>query len=426
MKEKVRFVIFEEPKLPVPKNAHHVTVPVTYIASCTTGNFGSSVCRVNVHTGSTHAANAECHKASGLRDRMSAAVILPWLSVTATQPCGIPAHRSTADGRSYIVRLPSVCAQAKPLPFIVLVHCFGCTADMEIDKFAAVADARGVGLVAPEGIGSSFHAPHCCGPALNEKIDDVSFIDGIVAALIAEGLAEAHSISVSGFSNGGFMASHLVDPASKSRTQWAAVATAAGHEYGLTRADPLPVSIHHCRNDAMVNTSGCCARSPAPAGELVRQRMSRSIASPSSTCCCGIQADTCESVQEQFRRWAQVNRCKAFRTVAGPGNSRCKEGVGCAAPTQLCLYENGCYHSQWARAFPSAAAVVDHLLVNHGSIGAGHGGVNHGSIGAGHGEGGAGGAGAGLRIDADDGWPEVAILALLALLLLLAGILTLA
>ena len=60
MKEKVRFVIFEEPKLPVPKNAHHVTVPVTYIASCTTGNFGSSVCRVNVHTGSTHAANAEC------------------------------------------------------------------------------------------------------------------------------------------------------------------------------------------------------------------------------------------------------------------------------------------------------------------------------------------------------------------------------
>ena len=357
----------------------------------------------------------------------SSGVILPWLSVAATHPCGIPAHRSTADGRSYIVRLPSSCAHAKPLPFIVLVHCFGCTAEMEIDKFADVADARGVGLVAPEGIGSSFHAPHCCGPALNEKIDDVSFIDGIVAALVAEGLAEPHSISVSGFSNGGFMASHLVDPASKSRTQWAAVATAAGHEYGLTRADPLPVSIHHCRNDAMVNTSGCCARSPAPAGELVRQRMSRSIASPSSTCCCGIQADTCESVQEQFRRWAQVNRCKAFRTVAGPGNSRCKEGVGCAAPTQLCLYENGCYHSQWARAFPSAAAVVDHLLVNHGSIARpSFARASRARRSLGLSVGGAGGAGAALRIDADDGRPDVAILALLALIALLAGILTLA
>ena len=62
MKEKVRFVIFEEPKLPVPKNAHHVTVPVTYIASCTTGNFGSSVCRVNVHTRVHNAANAECKR----------------------------------------------------------------------------------------------------------------------------------------------------------------------------------------------------------------------------------------------------------------------------------------------------------------------------------------------------------------------------
>ena len=142
---------------------------------------------------------------------------------------------------------------------------------------------------------------------------------------------------------------------------------------------------------------------------------------------CGIQAHTCESVQEQFRRWAQVNRCKEVRTVAGPGNSRCKEGVGCAAPTQLCLYENGCYHSQWARAFPSAAAVVDHLLVNHGSIARPSvARASRARRSLGLSVGGAGGAGAALRIDADDGRPDVAILALLALIALLAGILTLA
>jgi len=233
---------------------------------------------------------------------------------------------------------------------------------MEIRKYATDADHRGVGLVAPEGVDSSFNAPHCCGTAKEQGIDDVGFIDSVVAELVAEGLADARAVSVTGFSNGGFMASHLVDPVSRSRTHWASVATAAGHEYLLSRTSPLPVAMHHCKDDSLVNASGCCARE---ASADLRGVVPPWLAS-SSTCCCGIESQSCVSVHQIFHRWATINECATFKSVGGPGRSRCKVGVGCTVPTSLCLYEYGCYHAQWSRDFPATAAVLDHLLGNGG------------------------------------------------------------
>ena len=270
--------------------------------------------------------------------------------------CGEPMSHTTAEGRSYILRLPASkqCSVKTAIPFVVVIHCYGCTAADELSKYVAEADARGFGLVAPVGIDQSFHAPHCCGTALQEQVDDVGFIDSIVATLVGERLAHPEQVSVAGFSNGGFMASHLVSAASKSRTRWAAVATAAGHEYEIARAEPLPVAIHHCAEDRLVNASGCCRlRSRQHVG-------GNGIHSAgSSTCCCHIAAERCVSVQELFATWSTINRCASSKVVVGPAGARCQVGVSCVRPTSLCLYEGGCFHQQWAREFPSTASMFE-------------------------------------------------------------------
>ena len=76
----------------------------------------------------------------------------PWASVS-----GGPSVQ-----REYLIRPPARRWTADAL--LVLIHCFGC-AELEIAKFEAAADKFGMALLAPQGIGHSFNAPHCCGPA---------------------------------------------------------------------------------------------------------------------------------------------------------------------------------------------------------------------------------------------------------------------
>ena len=264
--------------------------------------------------------------------------------------CGVVARRALGD-RHYLVRLPkhAACTAGHAMPLAVLIHCYGCQAGGELAKFTSAADSLGFGLAAPEGIGRSFHAPHCCGEALAERVDDVGLIDSIVDELLAAaGRAGrptflASALFASGFSNGGFLTTHLAD---RSRHAWAGLAPTAGHEYYLRRNVPLPISIHHCSADEKVNTSGCCM-APAADGQL------------GPTCCCGIVAKTCVSTRSIFERWLVVNRCSGERELPAahsPAGAACAVGVGCTAETSLCLYKR-CRHIDWSGHFPAAEAV---------------------------------------------------------------------
>ncbi len=252
--------------------------------------------------------------------------------------CGITTSRSLG-GRTYLLRLPAhtSCVEGRPLALAVVLHCYGCTADDEVTKFAAAADAHGMALAAPEGIGKSFNARYCCGPALGNRVDDSGFVDMIVAALVVEGRVDAGSIYATGFSNGGFMATYLVEPG-QSTTKWAAVAPLGGHQYSVARQEPVAIALHHCETDMSVLASGCCA-------------------SPSGGCCCGIRAPSCVSMDAVFEQWLVVNRCASTRTAAGPGGSLCRHGVGCAAETAACLYGGGCRHD-WTSGFVGATDVL--------------------------------------------------------------------
>ncbi len=252
------------------------------------------------------------------------------------------------NGREYMIRLPahSACEAGLVLPLLILIHCYGGDAQSEINKALEAADRLGFVLAAPEGRGNSFNSPSCCGPARDENVDDVSFVDAIVADMVggSGGVPiSRRAVFASGFSNGGFLTSHL---ASAARARLAAISTQAGHEYDVARTEPLPVYMHHCSLDTMVRPAGCC----------------RLAGTPSSTCCCGIglarPADQCVSVASLHTTWMRINRCASSREEPGPDGSHCVVGVDCAANTTLCMHP-GCYHQQWSRRFRAASAVLE-------------------------------------------------------------------
>lgn len=244
-------------------------------------------------------------------------------------------------GREFKTYLPaSLCAgrgRQVPLavPLLVLVHCFGCNADMEISKFAAAAEEFNFALVAPEGVGSSFNAPSCCGSARANNLDDVGFVDALVAHAKETLPILNGAVFASGFSNGGFLVSHL---ASKAQTHFRGIAPVSGHEYEIGRTKPLPVSIHHCAADEAVLTSGCCQ---------------------ASGCCCGIGRERaeCVSTTSLFEKWLRINGCSGTARTADVKGAICLSGVGCAASTSFCSYSNNCFHSQWSHQFPGVHAI---------------------------------------------------------------------
>jgi len=219
----------------------------------------------------------------------------------ASPPCG-KATTVTLGAREYILRAPlEPCRPyGAPLPLMVLIHCFGCDAAAEIQKYSEAADAHGFVLAAPEGYQNSWNAPHCCGPAREEAYDDVGFIDAVVKHSGSLLPIAPDAIFAAGFSNGGFMSSHL---AWTGATRWAGLSPASGHEYSVNADRPMPVYMHHCGADIMVKMAGCCVEDGAP------------------TCCCGIgsQRKTCVSTASLFEQVAPApTRTLAPRSHANP------------------------------------------------------------------------------------------------------------
>ena len=175
--------------------------------------------------------------------------------------CGQLSLRSvTVEGsqyeRQYYLRPPKACSIKDTFPLLVLLHCYGCTAKHELDKYAQAADAYGFALAVPRGIASSWNAaPDCCGPAMRSGLDDVGFVDRVVADASGRLRLEPRALFAAGFSNGGYLTSQLPH---SSKVRWAGISPAAGHAYAVRAPAPTPVYIHHCETDERVLFEGCC------------------------------------------------------------------------------------------------------------------------------------------------------------------------
>ena len=114
-----------------------------------------------------------------------------------------------SSGRAYVLHVPPLLRSAPRLaegrPAMVVLH--GLLSDpadaAQSTGFNRLGDRDGVFVAYPEGVRRSFNAGLCCGEAVVQKVDDVSFIADVVNDLRARG---ASRVSVVGFSNGGMMA----------------------------------------------------------------------------------------------------------------------------------------------------------------------------------------------------------------------------
>ena len=141
----------------------------------------------------------------------------------AAEPGGDPAaqHRTLLHGglpRSYVVHVPRAAMErGARLPLVLVLHGGGHHAARaeEVSGFSNKADQEGFIVVYPEGTGRfrdkflTWNAGHCCGYAMEKRVEDVGFIDALLDALIRDYPIDTARVYVTGMSNGGLMTHRL-------------------------------------------------------------------------------------------------------------------------------------------------------------------------------------------------------------------------
>lgn len=158
-------------------------------------------------------------------------------------PPGSSSHTIVFDGveRDYRVYVPRSLTSG-PSTLVVMLHGgFGSAEQAELAYgWDAQAERSGLIVVYPDGIGRSWNAGGCCGPAMKRDLDDVGFIEAVVAEVSSVLDVDPQRTFATGMSNGGIMAYRL---ACESEL-FAAIAPVSGTM--LVDCDaPRPVSVIH-------------------------------------------------------------------------------------------------------------------------------------------------------------------------------------
>jgi polyhydroxybutyrate depolymerase len=150
--------------------------------------------------------------------------------------------------RSYVVRVPGGLAQhSGPVPLVLVLHGGGGNADYaeRMTGFTAKAEKEGFIVVYPEGTGRfrkkhlTWNAGHCCGIAMERRVDDVGFIAALIDKLLVDFPVDPKRIYATGMSNGGMMTHRLGIELSD---RLAAIAPVVATLFGDEITPPHPVS----------------------------------------------------------------------------------------------------------------------------------------------------------------------------------------
>lgn len=159
--------------------------------------------------------------------------------------------------RTAWVHLPDSPATSVALPLILVFHGYGTTAG-EQEKRSGMNDAaaaRGFVTVHPSGAYQSWNAGGCCGRAQARNVDDVGFVDVLLARLDQRINVDPRRVFLLGMSNGGFMVYRL---GCERAQQFAAMVVVAG--LNVTRdcspSRALPLLHLHGTRDPLVPYQG--------------------------------------------------------------------------------------------------------------------------------------------------------------------------
>ena len=150
--------------------------------------------------------------------------------------------------RSYIIRVPGDLPKSNSQVSLVLVlHGGGGNADNaeKMTGFTDKAGKEGFIVVYPEGTGRrnnkllTWNAGHCCGYAMDNRVDDVGFISVLIDKLIKNYPIDPKRVYATGISNGGMMAHRLGIELSN---KFAAIAPVMGTLFGDEKRAAQPIS----------------------------------------------------------------------------------------------------------------------------------------------------------------------------------------
>lgn len=141
----------------------------------------------------------------------------------------------TVDGRERLALLhvPPVLDETKPAPLVFAFHGGGGTAanTLSLTKLHELADREGFLVVFPQGIGNSWNDGRVTqvSQAHREGVDDLAFIDALLARLLETRRIDPKRVFATGISNGGMFTHHL---AANRAEKFAAIAPVVG---GITK-----------------------------------------------------------------------------------------------------------------------------------------------------------------------------------------------
>lgn len=149
--------------------------------------------------------------------------------------------------RHYELRVPASPPPAAGWPVVLVLHGGGGNAANAeaMTGFSALAAREGFMVAYPEGTGrlggrlQTWNAGHCCGQAMSRRVDDVGFIDAVVAELIARHMADPRRVYLTGLSNGGMMTHRA---ALEKPRRFAAIAPVIASVFGDEPLAASPVS----------------------------------------------------------------------------------------------------------------------------------------------------------------------------------------
>jgi polyhydroxybutyrate depolymerase len=205
---------------------------------------------------------------------IAATLVTLSLPVAADQP--IYPHEVDAllvhDGRqrSYTIRIPRRIEQGQTrVPLVLVLHGGGGNARNaeRMTSFTRVAEREGFIVAYPEGTGRrkdtllTWNAGHCCGYAMENRVDDVGFIDALLDELISRYPIDPSRVYVTGMSNGAMM-SHRLGMELSARI--AAIAPVVGTLFGDEQTPPNPV--------AAIMINGLLDKSVPPPGGVPKGR----------------------------------------------------------------------------------------------------------------------------------------------------------
>jgi polyhydroxybutyrate depolymerase len=235
--------------------------------------------------------------------------------------------------RAYRVVVPTGYDATRPTPAVFSFHGYASN-ELEqegLSRMSEQANAQGFIAVYPRGLSQndiaggtdpryedtrSWNAGGCCGPSQISRVDDVGFVDALLAELDTRLCLDTKRIYATGLSNGGFFSYRL---ACERAGQFAAIAPVAGME-SFAPCEPVrPVSVMHFHgtDDPTIRYEG---GGNIPFGPPY------------------------PSANESVERWVQRNACTGgTSTTYDQGDSTCSTYGTCLqdADVTLCTVRSG-------------------------------------------------------------------------------------